>query len=177
MNPKSIAVTILLVSVGSLQMIGDLIGWSLVKGIGAASHASPAPKVFTAQEGYETFSSSFFIDWIDDSGQLQTLALSPENYRYIEGPYNRRNAYGAAISYGPVLNSNSHTKLMFESAVNFSFCTDRSLLRELPLPTPLPERFVVRIEPNDLSMIDPKWQLIYPIDCDALMNKNSGVEI
>lgn len=175
MNLKSIAVTFLLVGVGSVQMIGDLAGWRLLKGIGAASHASPAPKVFTAQEGYETFSSSFFIDWVNDSGELKTLTLSPENYRYIQGPYNRRNAYGAAISYGPVLNSNTLTKPMFESAVNFSFCTDRSLLRELPLPNPLPERFVVRIEPSDLSMIDPKWQLVYPINCGALINENKGV--
>lgn len=175
MKPKAIAVTALLVSVGSLQMVGDLTGWNLLKGIGAASHASPAPKVFTAQEGYETFSSSFFIDWVSDNGTQQTLALSPENYRYIQGPYNRRNAYGAAISYGPVLSSNVLTKPMFESAVNFSFCTDRTLLRELPLPNPLPERFVVRIEPHELSMIDPKWQLVYPIDCGALINENKGV--
>ncbi|WP_250655971.1 hypothetical protein [Alkalimarinus coralli] len=167
MNHKSVGVTFFLVAVGSLQMLGDLTGWTALKGVGAASHASPAPKVFTAQEGFETFSSSFFIDWVDGKGELQTLTLSPENYRYIRGPYNRRNAYGAAISYGPVLSRSAITKPMFKSAVDFAFCRDRSLLRELPLPTPLPERLVVRIEPRDAALIDPSWQLVYPIKCDA----------
>ncbi len=99
MNYKSIAVTVLLVGVGSLQMIGDLAGWSTLKGIGAAS----------------------------------------------------------------------------QSAVNFAFCTHRGLLRELPLPTPLPTQFVVRIEPNNRAIIDPKWQLVYPIVCDAQMTNVGGV--
>ena len=57
---KTYFVATLLVAVGSLQMIGDLTGQSAVKAIGAALQASPAPKVFTAQNGFETYFSKFY---------------------------------------------------------------------------------------------------------------------
>ncbi len=167
MNIKSMAVTGFLVGLGSLQMLGDLTGWGVLKAVALATHASPAPKVFTAQEGFETFSSTFYLDWIEADGETASLQLTPTSYRDIRGPYNRRNAYGAAISYGPVLNQNPLTRPMFESAVKFTFCTDRSLLQELPLPTPLPSQWVVRIVPRDSAMVDTKWQLLYPIECES----------
>jgi hypothetical protein len=50
----------LLVAVGSLQTTSDLRGQSAAKAIGAAFQASPAPRVFTAQNGFETYFSKFY---------------------------------------------------------------------------------------------------------------------
>ena len=46
-------------------MTGDLLHLSALKGIAAATGASPAPKVFSAVKGLETFSTQYFVEWID----------------------------------------------------------------------------------------------------------------
>jgi hypothetical protein len=93
----------LLLVVGSLQMVGDLCGLPALKGLGAATVASPAPRVFSAVSGLETYSTRFFVEWQDAVGKAHSLELTPEVAARIRGPYNRRNVYGAVLAYGPVL--------------------------------------------------------------------------
>lgn len=157
----------LLVIIGCFQMIGDLSGQSAVKALGAAVHASPAPKVFTAQNGFETYSSRFYIDWQDQAAAQQSVELTPQVYRGLQGPYNRRNAYGAAISYAPVLASNPRTKPMVERVARHGFCGDAPLLAELRIPRDqvvYPLR--VRLEPRDDHSRSPKWQREFTISCE-----------
>ena len=66
---------VLLLVVGLLQMSGDLLertGLKAVgrplKGVGAATTASPAPKVFSAVRGLETYSTRFTLEWTDRDG-------------------------------------------------------------------------------------------------------------
>jgi hypothetical protein len=79
------AATVLLL-VGLLQMTGDVLGLSALRGIGAATVASPAPKVFSAARGLETYSSRFFLEWTDREGAVRSLALTPEIYGRLAGP-------------------------------------------------------------------------------------------
>jgi hypothetical protein len=157
---------VLLVAVGCVQMIGDLSGQPAVKAIGTALQASPAPKVFTAQNGFETYSSRFYIDWQDRAGAAHTLELTPQAYRGLRGPYNRRNAYGAAISYGPVLAANPLTKPMMEQVARYAFCNSAPLLAELRIPRDqvvYPLR--VRLEPRDDRSRSAQWQHEFTISC------------
>jgi hypothetical protein len=48
------------VAVGSQQTTSDSRGQSAAKAIGAAFQASPAPRVFTAQNGFETYFSKSY---------------------------------------------------------------------------------------------------------------------
>ena len=158
-----------LVTVGSLTMLGDLLGIEAIKGLGLATHASPAPKVFTSHQGFETFSPQFQLSWKDTDGRLHQTILTREHYKNLEGPYNRRNAYGAAISYGPVLSANPSTKGMLESASHFAFCRDNNLINELMgsnveagttikiaiLPRPSQQRYIE----------DGNWTLTFDIEC------------
>ena len=48
--------------IGFAQMTGDLLHLSALKGIAAATGASPAPKVFSAVKGLETFSTQYFVE-------------------------------------------------------------------------------------------------------------------
>jgi hypothetical protein len=89
--------------VGLLQMTGDLLGMTPLRGIGAATTASPAPKVFSAVRRFETYSTRFFLEWTDTVGVEHSLEVTPKVYARLHGPYNRRNAYGAVVAYGPVL--------------------------------------------------------------------------
>jgi hypothetical protein len=156
----------LLVALGCLQMIGDLTGVLPIKVIGAATLASPAPKVFTAQNGFETYSSKFYIDWYDRTGTLHGLELTPQVYRGLLGPYNRRNAYGAAISYAPILASNPRTKPMVDQVARYGFCGNAPLLSELRIPRDqvlYPLR--VRLEPRDERSRSATWRREFWVSC------------
>lgn len=88
---------------GCLQMAGYLTDNPVLRGIGAASAAAPFPKVFSDVDGYETFAASFTLRGLDGNDAPFTLEITPELYSRLAGPYNRRNVYGAALSYAPRL--------------------------------------------------------------------------
>jgi hypothetical protein len=156
-----------LIAIGCVQMMGDVIGRSDIRAAGAATHASPAPKVFTAQNGFETFSSRFFIEWTDAHGTRQALELTPRVYRQVKGPYNRRNAYGAALSYAPVLASNRHTRPMLDSVMQYAFCGDAPLLGELGLGRERPTYTIgVRLQPRQASSRTSQFKTEFAIRCE-----------
>jgi len=123
-----------LLAVGMLQMIGDTVHSKGLKGIAAATAATPAPKVFSSVRGLETYSSRFFVEWTDKSGTSHSIKISPERAAGMRGPYNRRNVYGAVLAYGPVLQSDPATRPMFESVSRYALCGNAPLLRELGIP-------------------------------------------
>ena len=90
-------------AIGCLQMVGYVSGSRLLRGIGAATVISPLPKVFSDVDGFETFASEFTIRYRDGLGTATEIRITPELYGRLAGPYNRRNVYGAALSYAPRL--------------------------------------------------------------------------
>ncbi|HEX6160186.1 MAG TPA: hypothetical protein VF111_08480 [Thermoanaerobaculia bacterium] len=128
----AIALTLL----GLAQMAGDLTQFLALKGIAAATHASPAPKVFSAVQGLETYSTRFYLEL-----GSERVELTPELYARIRGPYNRRNVYGAALAYAPVL-----PPALREPILRHALCGEAPLLRELGLRTDAATRAVV-LEP------------------------------
>jgi hypothetical protein len=94
---------IALLAVGLLQMMGDASGIVALKGIGAATAASPLPKVFSDVRGLEPFASRFTLLVTDAAGAETAREITPQLYGRLGGPYNRRNVYGAALSYAPRL--------------------------------------------------------------------------
>lgn len=168
MNPIVVNVgAVALTAIGCLQMAGDVSGVIALKALGAASHASPAPRVFTAHQGFETFSSRFYIEWTDTDGNSQQLQLTPASYAGISGPYNRRNAYGAALSYGPVLSRSEATEPMFQQVSRYALCGDSALLRELGIAANTISGVVtVRLEPRQPDISTGNWQLSFSPDCD-----------
>jgi hypothetical protein len=89
--------------IGCLQMAGYISGSVALRGIGAATAMSPLPKVFSDVDGLETFASEFTLHYRDASGTVTETLITPELYGRLGGPYNRRNVYGAALSYAPRL--------------------------------------------------------------------------
>lgn len=114
---------VFLVVLGLAQMAGDLAGLLPLRAVAAATGASPAPKVFSSVQGLETYSTRFFLDL---GGQR--VELTPGLYSRMRGPYNRRNVYGAALAYGPVLPPS-----LLEPVMRHALCGDAPLLRELGL--------------------------------------------
>lgn len=156
------------VVLGVLSVLGpvaDLLGWAPLKGIAAATNAAPAMKVFTTHDGYETFSPQFHLEW-QENGRPQSLTLTPSVYAGIRGPYNRRNAYGAALSYAPVLAANPATNEMHAAVTRYALCGRAPILSELGVDAEVLDGPVtVRIEPR--GPVDPKWRLDYQVNCDG----------
>ena len=119
----------ILVGVGVLAMVGDLVGVDPLYGLGLATHASPAPKVFTAREGLEGFSAAYTLHWEQEDGPRH-MALTPEVYAQLEGPYNRRNVYGAALAGGPFLSTHPQLKDLHAAVSSYAFC-ESDMLGEL----------------------------------------------
>jgi len=123
--------TALLVLLALAQMAGDVLGLPWLKGFAAATCASPAPKVFSAVKGLETYSTRFVIEWQDERGDRKERELDSATYARLRGPYNRRNVYGAALAYGPVLASDPLRKPMLDAVLRYALCPPRRLLDEL----------------------------------------------
>ena len=141
---------VFLVVLGLMQMTGDLlercvnaVAGRALKGFGAATTASPAPKVFSSVRGLETYSTHFFVEWTDRTGVAHSLHVTPEIYARLQGPYNRRNVYGAALAYGPVLPEELRDPVM-----RYALCGEAPLLRELGIdPEQIAGRVRIRYEP------------------------------
>ena len=118
-----------LLMLGLMQMLGDLTGNRLLKGLGAASAMSPCPKVFCDINGLEGFASDFTLRLESKSGDVRELPITAELYSHLNGPYNRRNAYGAALSFAPKL-----PPCLWKSVYNFGWSTDGPLRSELIVP-------------------------------------------
>ena len=97
------AAAALLIVIGFTQMVGYVTGSRALRGLGAASAISPLPKVFSDVDGLETFASEFTLRYRHADGTPDSVRITPEIYGRLGGPYNRRNVYGAALSYAPRL--------------------------------------------------------------------------
>lgn len=111
------------------QMIGDLAGWRPLVGLAAAWGVSPRPRVFSDAGGLETFASRFTLVWRGEDGAAESLEISPAIYGRLAGPYNRRNVYGAALSYAPRL-----PEELWQPVYCYGLAPDGPLRRELGLP-------------------------------------------
>jgi len=137
----------LLLAVGLMQMTGDLCDVPVLRGLGAATMASPAPRVFTTRAGIEGFSARFFIEWPNHS-----LELTPQLYARLRGPYNRRNVYGAALAGGPLLRSDPKLRPMWDAVASRALCGNAPLLRELGIdPTTIDGPVRLRLQPRDAA--------------------------
>lgn len=134
MKKRHVLELTLLVGLGSMQMLGDVLNLSTLKGFGAALQVAPAMKVFTAHDGYETHAATFTLHWRDAAGAEHDLTLDPARQPRLQGPYNRRNVYGAALAYGPLLRRNPRLRPMQESVMHYAFCAPAVLRHELGLP-------------------------------------------
>jgi len=149
-----------LVGLGCLQMAADVLGLPSVKALAAATQVSPAMKVFTAHEGYETHAATFSLRWWDGSGP-HLLEITPEVYEAVQGPYNRRNVYGAALAYGPLLRTRVETRRMQESVMHYAFCDDGPLRRELRIPTDATDLSIVvtPVRPPVRTDLELEWKV------------------
>lgn len=142
---------VIIVIIGFLQIIGYLTKVKTIRNLGVVSASSPLPIVFTEVKGVETFASNFYIRYKDQNRKSQEIQITPEIYSKFKGPYNRRNIYGAAISYGPVL-----PEKIWKSILSYGLCND-ILKDELEIPI-IGNNFSIYIETRTKGRNDT-WEL------------------
>ena len=126
-------------ALGSCAMVGDLLRIPELKGIGVASVAAPLPKVFSSVDGWETFAAEFVLLLGPADGNAEEVVLDPRLAKRLRGPYNRRNVYGAALSYAPRL-----PQTIWEPVFCHGFGPSGTLRGELGLPPEVPIRVRLR---------------------------------
>ena len=164
MSAKSKIAAAALIVLAVAQPITDIAAMPKLKAALAATQAAPAMKVFTAQQGFETYAARYYISWREPDGSARRVELTPEIYGRMQGPYNRRNVYGAALSYGPVLRSSALTKPMADSVAAYAFCSPGGLLRELRLTESEPSRVEVELLPRRAPARDD-YELSWSVPC------------
>jgi hypothetical protein len=123
------AAALLITLVACSAMLGDILHLLPLKCVGAASAFAPFPKVFCDNQGLEGFASEFTLTAERANGAVTNIILTPEIYSRLKGPYNRRNVYGAALSFGPKLPPE-----LWRSVFDYGFGPAGTLRQELGLP-------------------------------------------
>lgn len=123
----------ILIFFAMIKVVADLHGSTKISAVAAVTNTAPAMKVFTTYKGYEGFSAKFKLKVTYTDHSQVSVMLTPDVYSGLEGPYNRRNVYGALIAGGPVLISNEYTKDAWQEVAYKSFCKQNKILSELGL--------------------------------------------
>lgn len=153
-----------LLTLGLAQMVGDTLHLLPLKAVALATAASPAPRVFSTVRGEEPYSTRFSIDWTGRDGRARSVAVTPEAYAGLAGPYNRRNAYGAAMAGGLMMSEDPLLRPMFEAVARHGLCGDAPVLRELGIdPTSVAAPPRVRYEPR--AMRGPRPAVVLEAPC------------
>ncbi len=146
-----------LIALGLLQTVGWIAGSRALRGVGAALSASPLPLVFSDTAGLEPFASGFSFSYRSPGRRESRVPVTPALYARLGGPYNRRNAYGAAIAYGPRL-----PEAVWRPVLVHAFCKGGSLARRFELPDDI-ATLTVHIETRTRGRAD-RWDLV--VSCD-----------
>lgn len=139
-----------LIALGCAHMVFDVMGMPLFAGIAMATASSPAPKVFTSlPDGQgarvEPFADDFEVIHVSVDGDTVVRELTPEIYASLEGPYNRRNTYGAVVAGAAFLEGHALTEPMWRASLEYMACGESTALDELGLPPRAPgDRIVLR---------------------------------
>lgn len=159
MNIRNLA-AIGVLALGSLQMLGYLTSSKILRGAGLAGGVAPFPKVFCAVDGYEAFAASFSLAGTKADGTTWSKRLDAEWYAKLQGPYNRRNVYGAALAFAPRLPPELQQTLLTKALRPGS-----QLRTELEIPADVRElKVIITPRPGETGSGGP-W--IFTCDDDA----------
>lgn len=163
MTRKHLIPPMLLLILGLAQMTGAILNIAPLKGLAAGTAASPAPKVFSSVKGLETFSTTFELRWQDPHGRHMRKPLTYEVYPQLQGPYNRRNIWGAMLAYGPVLASEPLMQPMFKDIITYGLCGHAPVLRELGIDPAHAQNMSIHYTPRPGT--HPTLPMVIPARC------------
>ena len=150
LSKMSRAALMVVFALSGLQLVGYVLQSDTIRGLGLISTASPLPFVFSAHDGLETFAQKYAVSiQTKKDAEPMSMDIDAPLYQKLGGSYNRRNAYGAVFSHGPIMAKGSGTGLI-DSVVRFGFCHNGPLTRTFGLPAE-PRSVTVKSRPNQPS--------------------------
>lgn len=141
-----------------MQTLGFLLESRALRGLAAATCASPLPFVFSSHDGVETFSARFSVTLLEEEGDnalAHRIDFDPHIYAGLSGAYNRRNVYGAIFSHGPLLTRSDEGSALVDAVTRYGLCADGALLREFGL-SHRPRRVTLEADPK--NPLTPNWR-------------------
>lgn len=141
---------IVILILGMTQFLGGWFNIKVLKGFGASLAMAPYTKVFSDVNGLETFASTFEIH--TKKGEYwSSITITPEVYGKLKGSYNRRNVYGAGLSYGPKLPEELRRQIF-----SYSLHAPAFLKEEIGIPDGAAQVVVIKTKTKGR---DDKWYL------------------
>ena len=147
------AVCTVLLVVSLSQMFFGLVHAEGARNAVASTAVAPYPKVFCDKDGYEAFAMDFELVGEDFDGGQHSVVMTPDVYKRMQGPYNRRNVYGAALAFAPRMSPAQR-----DAVVEYAFHSNGALRHELGLP-PL-RKLTIRITPKP-GVDAPSYEYVY----------------
>lgn len=154
--------SVLVILIGSLSMLGSVTSLDPVKGIGFMTTASPLPLVFSKFRGVENFSSDYFMDIRYKDGTTESMKITPEMYEKSQGPYNRRNPYGAVLAYGPMLTKPNEI-ILRDKVMQYSACGQGTFMKEMGITKPIGH---IKVTLNSKTTARSVWN--FEVNCETL---------
>lgn len=154
MTVRAKLIPALLVGLGFLSMFGTAMGLEPVRRVGLLTVASPLPLVFSKFRGVENFSSDYFMDVTFTDGETASFQITDALYARTEGPYNRRNPYGAVLAYGPMLDKPDEVALR-DAVMRYASCGRGTFMRELGITKPIQH---IRVTLRSKTRAKPRWE-------------------
>lgn len=160
----------LVLLIGSLSMLGTVTKLDPVKGIGFMTTASPLPLVFSKFRDVENFSSDYYMDIKFKNGEQTSFKVTPEMYERAQGPYNRRNPYGAVLAYGPML-TKPNELILRDKVMQYSACGQGSFMREIGIDQPIEH---INVTVKSKTVAKPVWN--FEVNCNETIAKGAPNE-
>jgi hypothetical protein len=123
---KSYIPVVVVLLIGGLQTFGFIFEFDGLRKAAQLTAASPLPLVFSHYRGLETFSPRFSIKIEPPHAEARVIQITPERYAALDGPYNRRNMYGAAFAFGSVMKYPEEEALVTQ-ILRYGFCNEGPL--------------------------------------------------
>lgn len=101
--------------------------------LGMLSGVAPLPRVFSHQQGVETFARRAQLEIRTVGGETVELPVDREFGRRVRGPTTRMAAYGHAALFASLPGSDEARRALLA----FGLCEPGALVRELGLPGPV----------------------------------------
>lgn len=109
--------SIVLVLLGSLQMLGYILKIPELSGLGFSYGASPLPTVFSNVKGVDGFDTEQQLHVTDARGTIDTIELDQQLFAQFTGPFFLKESYAIFLAYSHIL-----TPQQLEAGSRFMLC-------------------------------------------------------
>jgi len=158
----TVSIFCVLLLIGCMSTLGFILDIPELRGLAFATGASPFPVVFSVYNDVETFSLSWILELeLNETGSIPfesvRIPLNSAIYQKLSGPYNRRNVFGAMLSYGPFFVEHKQI-ILRQQILHWAICSPAALLIDLGLPLKA-TRGTITVKSKTIGNENKHWTL------------------